>query len=109
MPDLNTITQAMCASNIYWEHEVPGKDYIVRFERVNEELRGVLYDYTCTCKDYKYRRAEFEGEYCKHIKDARKERCGWDQLLHRGEPERKPDGYSCPRCGDEIEFYNAAV
>ena len=109
MPELATVILAQCRSNVYWEMEVPGRPYLVRFQKVDPDMRGVEYDYECSCPHYVYRLAARPRGYCKHIQAVERERCGWDQLLHRGKPELKDGEHRCPRCGDGVEFYRASV
>jgi predicted nucleic acid-binding Zn finger protein len=107
MADLDIVIFGMCSTDIYWEKEV--KDYLVTFERVDEEKRGVLYDYTCSCNHYKFRCAHRQNAYCKHIRGVRSERCGWDQQIDGGEVEHDGVNYICPRCGADAELYKAGV
>jgi hypothetical protein len=118
MPDLDIVTRAMCLTHEQWERTVHGSKgdvYTVSFGRVDEQLRGVMYDYMCTCPDFGIRRLPQPGAYCKHIRQVQGARCGWDQLLHGGEawlmsePGGGPVEWACPECNGPVTFYRAGV
>lgn len=104
-----------CESNRFWWRFVPsfteeGKKYLVRFERVDEDIAGVEYDYTCTCPDFYYRK-----RYCKHIKSVTEKRCGWHQKKGGGimstgwAMDSETAEFCCPKCGGPVEFYGEEV
>ena len=63
-------------------------------------------DPDCTCKAWKFAKKNIYGSRnCKHIGQARKERCEWHQQF--GEPQEKPD--VCPRCGGPTQTVKVGV
>lgn len=100
---LTKLKAVRCASNLSWEIRVQGNggNYIVRYSKDWHKNPSSMFDYSCTCKAYKFGK----GAYCKHIKAAMKLRCGWDSRFDF-EPEVKLQGdWFCPRCGEDAEEY----
>ena len=87
-----------CSTNKEWSTQIVGSKgtvYTVRHQKV-----AGVYDYTCTCPSFKFRRK------CKHIDQADKLRCGWDEFYSDGKAQPKPtannpDQHSCPNCGSD--------
>ena len=95
--DLTTEFYWHCLTAEYWTTQVQGSKgttYTVRFDRDSHKNQfEVQYDWSCTCIAY-----QMQSDYCKHIKQVQKIRCGWMQFEDGGEPI---DG-KCPKCGSEI-------
>lgn len=93
MPDLTIEIYYHCESAENFATEVDGK-YIVRFDELHHKNRDVQYDYSCTCKAYKFRPG-----YCKHIKQVigSNQHCNWNQFIDGGEVDSSDP--RCPRCG----------
>jgi len=109
MPDLDIVGTWTCATNTFWEHEVEshrgGAKYTVRFEP-RPWPHEVQYDYTCTCKAFKFGR----GSYCKHIEEVKHLRCGWNYELDVcAEIEEDDGGNVCPECGGPVEAMRVGV
>ena len=107
MPDLTIETFWTCCSNQHWEWEVEGSNgnvYIVSFSEFNKG--HFKYDFACTCADYEYR----PHHLCKHIKEAMKYHCAWDQFVEGGEPlETEDHQFACPKCGGPLTVVKHAV
>lgn len=88
MPDLIAKGYFYCKQSTDFTFKVG--DYTVTH---NSRNRGKhQFNWGCTCRAGKY------GKCCKHITEAKKHYCGWDQFLDCDEPK---DG-CCPGCGGEI-------
>ena len=61
------------------------------------------YDYSCTCKGFKFRKA------CKHIEKMREEHCNWMQFINGGQPVEKNGKKCCPKCGSAVDTKRWAV
>jgi hypothetical protein len=99
MPDLTKEAYWQCTTAETWAMDVrlspEKKAYTVTWDRWRHlRQHDVVYDYSCTCKAYKYGK----GVHCKHIERAKTSRCGWMQFLD-GEDVAES---SCPRCGAEV-------
>ena len=88
MADLTPEYYWCCESAKQWTMTV-GK-YTVRFGYTPVGL--YQYDFSCECKGFKYRKK------CKHIEEAKKHHCGWNQFCDGDEPK---DG-KCPKCSGPI-------
>ena len=101
MPDLTIIHCYTCPSNRWWQKEVigsKGNKYTVTYT----EHTG----WHCTCPGFQYRSS------CKHIKDAEKERCGWNWEAYCGtvgKPKKNGTHGKCPMCGEPVEVIKVGV
>jgi len=94
MHDHITFTVPVCQSALDWETTING--YTVRFGLTP---RGPYqYDWSCTCKGFRFRGT------CKHIEQAKPQRCGWNQCL---EPTTEATD-TCPLCGSPTVLVNVA-
>jgi hypothetical protein len=98
MPDLTIEYHWMCVSNLHDATRVKGSkgdEYLVEFN-------GRLQQWHCDCQGFKFRHT------CKHVKEAEKNRCGWNAFTDDGDvvevpvDDDHPNGYACPECGGEI-------
>lgn len=103
MPDMTIEYCYTCPSNISWTKEVTGSKgdkYIVTY--------GWEHDWHCTCPGFEFH----HGKYCKHIKQAYNERCGWNWEAvcgDKGVPKEGPTGKLCPMCNEEVEVVKVGV
>lgn len=89
MPDLTPESFYYCKSVENFVSIKGSKDYLVRH---GISLFGdYQYDWHCQCEGFKHR-----GR-CKHIEEAKKEYCGWDQFVDGGDSVDS----CCPKCGEE--------
>ena len=99
MAVLNTVTFWHCATAEDWSTTVPGSKggtYTVSWNKWgHQNHERVQYDYSCTCKAYKYGR----GAYCKHIMAANIGHCNWLQFIDGGDAVEKDGEHHCPMCG----------
>ena len=58
------------------------------------------HNWSCSCP------AGQAGKRCRHIEDAKTQRCGWNSEL---EPQRIPDGHVCPWCRGPLKYVKVAV
>lgn len=108
-PDLSPMTVYGCESVFDWELEVlgsKGNRYLIKWSTEHKESEKFQYGYSCSCPAYKYQAGE-----CKHIKRIRREnrRCGWNQEVDGGEPDRVEDRLFCPGCGGPVIAYEIYV
>ena len=107
MAELDIVSTWTCKTNIDWHCVVQsnsGKKYLVCFERQGPNA-DVQYDYTCTCPAFKYNKG-----YCKHIKLAMPERCGWNGELEPTAEALVKDGeHVCPDCEGPIAAVRVGV
>jgi hypothetical protein len=97
MPDLTPETFLYCSSVEKFVTIKGSKDYLVRHGL--SVFGDYVYDWHCQCESFKYRKK------CKHIEEAKKEYCGWDQFVDGGEPE----GGVCPKCSQPLLSRQVAV
>ena len=88
MPDLISTPFYYCKS--VENFRITIGNYIVTHGRSNGQFQ---YDWSCTCQGFKFRHK------CKHIEEAKKHYCGWDEFIDGGEPVNK----LCPKCNKEID------
>ena len=96
----------VCSSNLSWRKEVKGskgETYEVHFGPSHGPYQ---YDWECSCPAFKYGR----GKHCKHIEQAKKEKCDWNKegCYTGSDLKANPDG-TCPKCGGETEVIKVAV
>lgn len=108
MPDFTYETYYHCENFEEWGMEVisskgKGKVYIVRWDNHNHRNINVQYDYSCTCESYKFRKT------CKHIEQAKKYHCKWDQFTDGGDPVVRNGEKYCPNCGSPVRCFRYAV
>lgn len=105
MPDLTTEIAYICCTNVHWSKTVVGSkggQYTVTFGF--QPTGPVQYDWSCTCKGYKFRHG------CRHIEDSKGERCGWNNELDPGlQPDFVNGEARCPKCGGPITLVQVAV
>ena len=95
-----------CCSNVNWTKEVRGsrgQTYTVSY---GYTPRGPYqYDWSCTCKGFKFRGT------CRHIEEAKAERCGWNGELEVGAQADRDanDNPICPECGGPLTAVNVGV
>ena len=87
MPDFNVQNYWHCESARKWKTKIG--DYTVSYGPSKGEFQ---YDYKCACKGYEFRKT------CKHIKEAQKIHCNWNQFVSG---EAVEDGNLCPNCGEK--------
>ena len=106
MPDLMIVHVRTCASNLRWSKQYPsGSRKNIMHTVVFGPSPGGRYacDYSCNCEAGK------RGLTCRHIKQAAKERCGWNWEAFCGSfAEPNPDG-TCPACGGPTEVIKVGV
>jgi hypothetical protein len=91
-----------CSSSENWEIEIKGSTgtHTVTFDRFSHKNRHrVQFDYSCTCKGYKFR-----GK-CRHIEEAKNQHCCWMQSLDGG----KLINGKCPKCGAEVKSFRHRI
>lgn len=111
MPDLTVEGAWTCATNVHYETEVSGShggSYRVWWGRLSPSRANreyCLYGWHCECPGFRYRHT------CRHVKEAEKERCGWNACLEPTlEAGRDSSGEPCcPECGGPVEAYRVAV
>lgn len=84
MSDLTYEYYWICESAQNWSTKVG--DYVVSYGFSHSGLYD--YDYECTCKGFQFRKK------CKHIEEAKKLHCNWNQFVDGGSPADS----MCPRC-----------
>lgn len=94
MPDFTTHSFSYCKS--VEDFKLSIGNYLVTHGRSGGQFQ---YDWNCTCQGFKFRHK------CKHIEEAKKQYCGWDQFIDNGEPIDK----CCPNCGRDIGSRLVAV
>jgi len=57
----------------------------------------------CNCPSFKFRKI------CKHVTQASKEACFWNQQIEGGEPIEKNGEHFCPKCGNRVRRVRVAV
>ncbi len=83
-----------CSSCEDWQIEIKGSTgtYTVTFDSFSHKNKHrVRYDYSCTCKGYKFRGT------CKHIEKAKEQHCCWQQFIDGDNPKANE---TCPKCGE---------
>ena len=84
--DLTRITSRWCATNESFSTQI--KDYVVSY---GQTVSGPYqYDWSCTCKGFKFR-----GQ-CKHVEEAKSQRCAHGHDAVAGSPVEM--GETCPSC-----------
>jgi hypothetical protein len=106
MPDLIIRSFWHCQSFDTFEAKVPsstGGVYIVTFGPV--PFGPTQRDWQCECKGFKFRKS------CRHVKEARKLRCGWSQFQDGGDVVRTKKGGDpqCPDCRGEVGAFDWGV
>lgn len=96
MPDMTVHAFEYCSFTNF-EYKVPGKEYIVTYGRSHNS--AYEYDFSCSCQGFKFRKS------CKHITEAKKVFCGWDQFIDGGESTNG----KCPKCANRVESRLVAV
>jgi hypothetical protein len=92
-----------CESVKRWQTTVEGskgRQYQVTWGK-NHRNPNVMLDYNCTCPAYEFGK----GAWCKHIKQARMNHCGWSSNSYPQKPVPLTDNNGqdiCPECGSEV-------
>jgi len=74
----------------------PQEPHVVRYGPIpSDNPHGFVRGYTCTCRGFRYRAD------CRHIKEARGRRCGWNAAC---EPGVLPIRRACPECGGPVKM-----
>lgn len=103
MPDFNLEVFADCDSCKSFKIEIDG--YTVRHCR-QPVTKSYQYDFECTCEEFN----QNPYAYCKHIKKAEEQFCGWSQFVNGGQPINNGDGvYLCPKCKETVTFSRYAI
>ena len=89
MPDLISQSFLYCPSVENFTSVKGSKNYLVRHGA--SPYGKHLYEWHCECDGFKYRKK------CRHIEEAKKEYCGWDQFT-----DGEAAGAQCPRCGEKL-------
>jgi hypothetical protein len=107
MPDLTIEVAYTCCTNTHWETEVIGsKGDPYRVSYGPTPGGPYQYGWSCECKAFQYG----GGEPCKHIRQVKDERCGWNEEMDPGcSPDGGADGPMCPRCGGPVDYMRVAV
>lgn len=112
MGDLSIESFWACESERYYREEVKSSDgsktYDVKFDEQFGPNKNYQYDWSCSCPAFKFG----GGKHCKHILQVKNSghRCGWNQHIDGGEPNKTVSGEDCcPRCGGEIFAFRAGV
>lgn len=101
MPDLTTEYYYHCLSAegfVTFIKGSTGKSYAVHFQRMPRN-HPYQYDWECECQGFQY-----YGK-CKHIEQAKTQRCGWYQFTDGGEPVNG----KCPKCQGDIRSQGHGV
>ena len=102
--DLDTVYFWHCATAESWSTTVlgsKGDTYHVSWNNWGHKNQGeVQYDYSCTCKGYKFGK----GKDCSHITQvkASADHCKWMQFSDGGDAVEKNGDHHCPECGDKV-------
>lgn len=88
MPDFTYETYWLCETAQHWETVINGHRVAWEYQRSGP----AQYDWTCDCRGFKYRHR------CRHVEEAKPQRCGWHQYLDGEEPETRTDGDARERC-----------
>lgn len=102
---LSIETYKWCSTNEFYQELVNGSNGNVYTVIYGETPSDSLYkyDWSCTCPQYKFR-----GGECKHIKNAKENRCAYGSGAASGSPE-KIEGDTCPSCGGEVSVIRVGV
>lgn len=88
------------------EFQVPVGKYLVKYGKTSHQNKDVQFDWSCTCGSYVYQKGTDQNGYCKHIRAAKTDHCGWMQFIDGG--DATPEG-KCPRCGGPVISMRWAV
>ncbi len=103
MPDLDVQYFYHCVSTEFWE--VRTGNYTVTYDKWGHKNPGVMHDYSCTCKAYRFAKRQNPVVYCKHILRERRDHCRWMEFVDGG----KPKDDKCPKCGSKVLSQGWAV
>lgn len=93
---LDILTTWICSSRKHLEMTINGHKVVWSYQPHGR----VQYDWTCDCKGFQFRKT------CKHVVEAQKNRCSWNEALDFVE---KPSNGRCPECGSDVESIRIGV
>ena len=110
MHDLVTEYFWHCDTAENWSTEVQGSigtTYTVFWNSHGHKNQEVKYDYSCTCKSYKFG----SGKHCKHIKEVKEsnKHCKWMQFTDGDDVVTENGERLCPSCNAKAHSMGWAV
>ena len=108
MTDFTVETKWICETAENWQYDIMRdgqRVYRVKYNHMPDN-HAVAYDYTCTCKGYKFRKN------CKHIEEAKQYHCNWNQFVDGGDVlwlDPSKEEFCCPRCKGKAKAIQLAV
>ncbi len=103
MPDFTQHATQICLSSVNFSTTIQGskKAYRVTFGFV--EKGPFEHDWSCDCDAFKFRRKS-SVRTCKHVEQAKRLRCGWNETM-----ELVSHHEACPQCSGPLKVMEFAV
>ena len=110
MPDLTTQYYWQCKTTEEWSTTIKGSgavEYTVSWNTWGHKNYDVQYDYSCTCKGYKFSKTGT----CKHIEQVKESgaHCNWMEFHDGGNAVEKNGKHHCPECGEGVSVVGWGV
>ena len=106
MIDLTTETRRTCVSNLRWQKQYPSsRDASVQYTVYYGPVQTGEFsnNYACDCP------AGSRGRPCKHVEQAKQDRCDWGWEAFMGSNTQPNSDGTCPECGEMTEVVKIGV